>query len=110
MLKKSNPLISNIIKNFKKNPNKKIIFDNERSLTYSELIYSALATSKKIKNLDSEYIPIIIDRNVESVVAILAVLFQKTFCPISHKFPIDRIKNFLKIVKTNHVINCSKKI
>ena len=110
MLKKSNPLISNIIKNFKKNPNKKIIFDNERSLTYSELIYSALATSKKIKKLDSEYIPIIIDRNVESVVAILAVLFsKKTFCPISHKFPIDRIKNFLKIIKTNHVINCSKK-
>ena len=50
MLKKSNPLISNIIKNFKKNKNKKIIFDNERSLTYSELIYSALATSKKLRN------------------------------------------------------------
>ena len=110
MLKKSNILIFNIIKNFKENPHKKIIFDNKRSLTYSELIYSALANSKKIKKINSKYIPIIVERNVDSVIAILAVLFsKKIFCPISHKFPIDRIKQFLKILKTNHFINCSKK-
>ena len=110
MLKKDNILINKIIKNSILNPNKKIIFDNKKSLTYSKLINLAYANSKIIKKVKSKYIPIIVDRNVNSVIAIMSVILsKKIFCPISNTFPIDRIKLFLKILKGNFYINCSNK-
>ena len=110
MLKKDNILVRKIIENCKKYPDKKIIFDKKRSLTYSQLLSLSLENSKKINNLKSDYIPILIDRNVESVVAILAVVFsKKIFCPISSSFPDERINLFLNILKTKKLINCSNK-
>jgi acyl-coenzyme A synthetase/AMP-(fatty) acid ligase len=110
MLKKNNILISKIIYNCKKYPNKKIIFDKNKSLTYSQLLSLAVENSQKIKNLKSDYIPILIDRNVESVVAILAAVFsKKIFCPISNSFPDERINLLLNILKTKKLINCSNK-
>src|SRR5210317_937037 len=96
MLIKNNLIVKNIINNYKKFPNKKIIFDKNKSLTYSQLIKLAINNSISLKNINSNYIPIIVDRNVESVVAILSVLFsKKVFCPISNNFPKDRIKYIL---------------
>lgn len=110
MLKKDNIFIKRVIQNYKNNPNKKIVSDNKKSLTYSQLISLALSNSKKIKKIESNFIPIIVERNVETVVAILAVIFsKKIFCPISNKFPNERINLFLKILKCNFLINCSNK-
>ncbi len=106
---KNNLLINRIIKNYKKNPNKKIIFDKKKSITYSQLINLSLVYANKFKTINSNYIPIIVDRNVESVIAILAVLFsKKIFCPISNSFPEDRINFILKTLKTRSLVNCSK--
>ena len=42
--------------------------------------------------------------------AILSVIFsKKIFCPISNKFPNERIDLFLKILKCKFLINCSDK-
>lgn len=110
MLVKNNLLIEQIFKNYKKYPNTKIIFDNKKSLTYKKLVNSALANSYNLKKIKSNYIPIIIDRNIESVVAMLSVIFAgKIFCPISNSFPKERINLFLEMLKSSFLINCSKK-
>jgi len=74
------------------------------------LINLALCNSKKLKEIESKFIPIIVERNIETVVAIFAVIFsKKIFCPISNKFPNERINLFFKILKCNFFINCSNK-
>lgn len=108
MLKKNNIFIKRIIQNYKKNPNKKIVSDSKKSLTYSQLINLALFNSKKIREINSDFIPIIVERNVDTVVAILSVIFsKKIFCPISNKYPNERVNLLLKILKCNFLINCS---
>ena len=77
MLEKNNIFINNIIENSKKYPNKKIIYDKKNSFTYSQLISCAIANSKKIKILKSDFIPILVDRNINTVVSILSVIFAK---------------------------------
>ncbi len=110
MLKKDNILINNIIENAKKYPNKKIINDKNNSFTYSQLISCAIANSKKIKISKSDFIPIIVDKNINSVVSILSVIFaKKIFCPISNNIPNERISLFLNLLNSDYLINCSKK-
>lgn len=109
MLIKNNFLVQSIINNYKKFPNKKIIFDKNKSLTYSQLIKLAVNNSIAVKNINSNYIPIVVDRNIESVVAILSVLFsKKVFCPISSNFPKERIQYILDTINNQNLINCSK--
>ena len=108
MLKKNNIFIERIIQNYKQNPNKKIVFDSKKSLTYSQLINLAFLNSKKIREINSDFIPIIVERNVDTIVAILSVIFsKKIFCPISNKYPNERVNLLLKILKCNFLINCS---
>ena len=56
MSKKDNIFIEKIIKNYKNNPDKKIISDHKKSLTYSQLINLALSNSRKIKEIKSDFI------------------------------------------------------
>ena len=110
MLVKNNILINKILNNYKNHPNKVIISDKKKSLTYSQLVNLALKNSKNLLDIESEYIPILISRNVESVVAIFSVIFAgKVFCPISGLFPSERIKLFLNMLNSSFLINCSKK-
>ena len=110
MFKKDNILVNKIIENSKKYPNKKIIYDKSNSLTYSQLISCAIANSKKIEISKSDFIPILVDRNISTVVSILSVIFaNKIFCPISNNIPNERINLFLNLLKSDYLINCSKK-
>ena len=110
MLKKNNFFISRIISNLKKNPKKKFLFDSKKNITSSQLLNLSIINSYKLKNIRSKYVPIIVDRNIESVIAILSVIFaKKIFCPISKDFPNDRIINLLELLNVDHVINCSNK-
>lgn len=110
MFKKDNILVNKIIENSKKYPNKKIIYDKSNSLTYSQLISCAIANSKKIEILKSDFVPILVDRNISTVVSILSVIFaKKIFCPISNNIPNERINLFLDLLKADCLINCSKK-
>ena len=75
------------------------------------MLSHALKNSQIIRKSKSKFIPILVDRNVESVVAIFAVILaNKSFCPISNDFPIQRIFYFLNKLKSNLLINCSDKI
>ena len=69
-------------------PNDKIITDKERSITWKELLKDSKIFSKKLVKIKDKYIPIIVGRNINSVISILGVNFaNKAFCPISDKFP-----------------------
>ena len=74
------------------------------------MINLALSNTSVIANIKNDYIPILIDRNIDSVLAILSVILsKKAFCPISSSFPNERINNIFKILGTKKFINCSKK-
>ena len=105
-----NLLIEKIINNSKNYSKLKIISDYKNSVNFSELINLALSNTSVIANIKNDYIPILIDRNIDSVLAILSVILsKKAFCPISSSFPNERINNIFKILGTKKFINCSKK-
>ena len=110
MLKKNNILINKIIKNYRKHPNKKIIFDGKNSLTYSELINLAFTNSIEIKKNKSKFIPIIVDRNIQSVVAILSVIFsKKKYFVLSQIIFQKKELIFFQNSLSDFLINCSDK-
>ncbi len=105
-----NYLLEKIIKNSKIYPQKKILFENERSITWEELLKKSLDYSNEICKVNDKYIPIIISRNIDSVISILGSIFaNKAFCPISEKFPNKKIKKLFHQLQTQNYINCSKK-
>lgn len=109
MLKKNNTLLKKIFYNYLKNPNKNIISDNNKSLTWKELINCSLYYSLKFSKIKSKYIPILVDRRVETIVIILAiVLANKVFCPMSCAIPNHRRHLISKMLKSNLIFNCSK--
>jgi len=109
MLKKNNHLLKKIFYNYLKYPNKVIISENNKSLTWKELINCSLYYSLKFSEIKTKYVPIIINRNLETIIVILAlVLSNKVFCPISSAIPTRKRKIILKLLKTKHLIDCSK--
>ena len=105
-----NHLIEKIIDNCNNFPNKKILFDETKSFTYLKLLNLAFLNAQNIKKLKSPYVPLIISRNIESVVGILSIVMaNKAFCPISEGAPKERIKLILKKLNCRKYVNCSKK-
>lgn len=105
-----NILLEKIIKNSQLYANDKIIIDKERSITWRELLKDSKNFSKKIGRIREEYIPIIVGRNINSVISILAVnLSDKAFCPISDKFPRAKIKRLFQKLNSRNYINCSQR-
>ena len=109
MLKKNNILLEKIFYNYLKNPDKIIISDSNRSLTWNELVNYSLYYSLKFSKIKNKYIPILVDRKVETIIIILAiVLANKVFCPMSCAIPNQRRRAISKILKSNLIVNCSK--
>ena len=109
MLKKNNILLEKIFYNYIKNPDKIIISDSYRSLTWNELVNYSLYYSLKFSKIKNKYIPILVDRKVETIIIILAIVFaNKVFCPISCAIPNQRRRVISKILKSTLIINCSK--
>ena len=105
-----NYLLEKIIENSKTYPQKKILFENERSITWEELLKKSLDYSNEINRVNDKYVPIIIGRNIDSVISILGSIFaNKAFCPISKKFPNKKIKTLFQQLQAQNFINCSKK-
>ena len=87
-----NYLLEKIIKNSKFYPQKEIIFEKNKNITWEELIKKSKNLSQEIAKVNQDYIPIIISRNIDSIISILATIFaNKAFCPISEKFPNKKI-------------------
>ena len=92
-----NLLVEKILENAQKNSNLKIFEDTKNSITFGQLLKVSLSNVETINLYKSNYIPILIDRNIDSLIAILSVILsKKTFCPISTSLPYKRIK------KMNH--------
>jgi len=109
MISKKNILLKKIYFNYLKNPDKIIISDNQKSLSWREIINYSIHYSLKFSKIKNKYVPIIVNRRVETIIVILAlVLSNKVFCPISSAIPPKRKKLILKLLNTNHLIDCSK--
>ena len=97
---KNNRIIKTIINNYQNNKRKIIFFDRFRKISWSDLINLSIKNSKIISVIDQKYIPIIVDRDVKTVIAICSVLFAgKVFCPISNQLPLKKINiSFSKLL------------
>jgi len=108
--KLKNLLIEKILKNGEKYSNIKIFEDSKNSITYAELLKISFSNINKIKLIKDDYIPILVDRNLNSIIAILSIILsKKTFCPISPSLPNKRINKITQILNSKHIINCSQK-
>ena len=100
--KLKNLLIEKILKNGEKYSNIKIFEDSKNSITYAELLKISFSNINKIKLIKDDYIPILVDRNLNSIIAILSIIFsKKTFCPISPSLPNKR-KNSISDSKSEY--------
>ena len=105
-----NLLLEKILKNSKIHANEKIIIDKEKDITWKKLLEDSKNFSQKLSKIEDTYIPIIVGRNINSVISILGVnLANKAFCPISDKFPIKKIKKIFQKLNCKNFINCSQK-
>ena len=105
-----NLIIEKILSNAKNYPNFKVISDSKNSINFFDLVKISLSNVSKIRSVKSNYIPIIIDRNLDSTIAILSVILsRKAFCPISPSLPLKRIKKMKLALKAKSIINCSNK-
>jgi|TARA_Y100000310_G_scaffold345474_1_gene465386 acyl-coenzyme A synthetase/AMP-(fatty) acid ligase len=107
---KNNRIIKTIINNYQSDKKKIIFFDRFRKISWSDLINLSIKNSKILSKIDQKYIPIIVDRDVKTVIAICSVLFAgKVFCPISNQLPIKKINIILNKLNARYLINCSSK-
>lgn len=105
---KNNFIIKKLLKN--KNSNKTIFSDKNTSISWKKLYEISNYNSKKIIKFNSENVIIICNRSLDTVLAIVTVILSgKTFCPISDKTPIKKIKFIMKKLKTDLIINVAKK-
>lgn len=102
-----NLLKKKIISNSKKD--KIIISDKSKEYKWSQLF--KLANQKKILFIKKKIncVPIIVDRNIETVSSILgAIMAKKTFCTISNRIPRSKLKIILLELNSSFYINHSK--
>lgn len=105
---KNNFIIKKLLKN--KNSSKTIFLDKNNSISWKKLYEISNFNSKKIIKFNSENVIIICNRSIDTVLAIVTVILSgKTFCPISDKTPIKKIKFIMKKLKTDLIINVAKK-
>ena len=103
-------LIEKIIKNGEDFPKLKIISDHRNSICFSDLLSISSSNKEQLADFKGRYIPILVDRSIDSIIAILSVIFsKKAFCPISSSFPTARIKNTFKMLGAKNFINCSSR-
>ena len=61
-----------------KHQNLKIFEDTKNSITFGQLLKVSLSNVETINLFKGNYIPILIDRNIDSLIAILSVILSKT--------------------------------
>ena len=105
---KKNLLINKIFENYNLNPKKNIFISKNKNINWRTLINTGLDNRKNIINTKQKYIPILVDRNIKTVIAIISVVLSgKVFCPISKELPIKKFKIIKKKLNAKKFINCS---
>ncbi len=107
---KKNRILNTIITNYKLNKRKVISSDYKNKITWNDLIKLSYQNSEKIKKINQKYIPIVVDRNIKTLISIVSVIFAgKVFCPISDALPDKKILSILIKLNSRFLINCSNK-
>lgn len=91
----------------KRYPNKKAIVCDEQYITYEELVIRTkrIATNIIKKGIEKKPIPILIDRNIDSIIAFFAVIYSGNYyVPIDSTLPYKRIETILNTLNQYKVI------
>lgn len=93
----------------RKNPDKVILRDTHHTWTWRELLWRAQAYANALSNSDAEFstkiVPILVDRNGDTVAAILGSLISgRGFSPLSPQQPAARLAQCFSALNANILI------
>jgi non-ribosomal peptide synthetase component F len=87
------------------NNNTKCLICNNENITYKELNKKSNQLANYLKLNNEEFVALIMDPSIESIIAILAVLKSGgTYVPILPSFPSDRINYILDNISATKII------
>ena len=87
------------------------IIDHSNRITYKDLVsriltYASFLRESGVK--DGDFIPVIMERNIDSLVAIYSVMYcGAAYIPIVPEYPVERIKYIINDSKATLVVNSS---
>ena len=91
-----------------KSPNTMALVDKNNKLTYKEVdeLSNQLAHRLLDHVINDEYIGVILERSIDSVISMLAIMkLGKVYVPIDMKYPLERIEFILKDSRITHIIS-----
>lgn len=103
-----------ILKNYKKFENKKIIFDNRKSITYKKFVEKSFLASEFIKKFnlkEGDRVGIYMVKNINQALSIVSCLISKfIFVPILPKLNKESLKHIITNSNMRLIITDDKKI
>lgn len=104
-------MLNNFVQIAKDYNNKNALYCNGIYYTYKELYGAAFGVKCYLEDNEIRKIGIFTDNNFHTYAAILGtVLANKTFVPLNHKFPKDRLLSIKKSVNLKLAFCCSKSV
>lgn len=105
-----------LISSAEKFPNKTAYYDEQISLTYSDIVSYSKSVASNIltkKNITNKPVAVFMDKGVTALIAFHGITFSgNIYVPIDIKQPISRIESILKVLNPEYVIvssNCYDK-
>lgn len=109
---KNKKLFEYIFDGLRSNRNNIAVIDHSNHITYEDLVSRILAYASFLRESgikDGDCIPVIMERNIDSLVAIYSVMYcGAAYIPLVPEYPIERIKYIIDDSKSPFVVNTSK--
>ena len=91
-----------------RHPDKTAFDDGEKQFTYSELRSGARRAGSGlagIMNCVREPVAVFMDKNVDSILAFMSVLYSGNFyCPLDSRMPVERVNTILSVTKPEVIL------
>ncbi len=108
---KDKKLFDYILEGARLNPENIAIVDNADSITYKELAARILNYASFLKEngvREGDFIPVIMERNIASLVSIYSVMYcGAAYIPIVPEYPFERIRYIVESVGVSIIVNAS---
>jgi len=108
---KDKKLFDYILESANLNPKHVAVIDHDHSVTYKELaerIFSYAYFLKENGVKEGDFVPVIMERNIASLVSIYSVMYcGAAYIPIVPEYPVERIKNIVESNNVSIIVNSS---
>lgn len=108
---KNKKLFDYIFEGVRLNPKHIAIIDHNHSITYQELVEKIFSHAHFLKEngvKEGDFIPVIMDRNIASLISIYSVMYcGAAYIPVVPEYPVERIKNILEDNEIPVIVNAS---